>query len=397
METDSPNFFIEINKTNFMFLVSKYENGHLKLIYKNNIPLIGIKDEKIVDFELIFKNFKKNIYHLEQKLNHTFKEVILILDNFNYSLSSFAGYKKLNGAQLQKENITFILNSLKSKIIECEKDKKILHIFNSKFLLDDKNIENLPIGLFGDFYSHELSFLLINNNDYKNLTNILNGCNLRVKRVFSKSFIEGADIINENLNIESFFKIQINENDSQILFFQNSALKFVQNFNFGSDLISKDISKVLAIKNEVVKNILLNCDFSGNDFDEKIIEKKYFQDQNFRKIKKQLILDIAYARIEEIAEIILIKNINVHSFLKTGSPIFLSIKENSNFRCFKNIYQSVFSKKNSSEVKLIKQSKVENLSENALKIVQYGWKKEALPIINEKKSIIARFFNLFFD
>ena len=42
-----------------MFLVSKYENGHLKLIYKNNIPLIGIKDEKIVDFELIFKNFKK--------------------------------------------------------------------------------------------------------------------------------------------------------------------------------------------------------------------------------------------------------------------------------------------------------------------------------------------------
>ena len=46
METDSPNFFIEINKTNFMFLVSKYENGHLKLIYKNNIPLIGIKMKK---------------------------------------------------------------------------------------------------------------------------------------------------------------------------------------------------------------------------------------------------------------------------------------------------------------------------------------------------------------
>ena len=160
-------------------------------------------------------------------------------------------------------------------------------------------------------------------------------------------------------------------------------------------MISKDISKVLAIKNEVVKNILLNCDFSGNDFDEKIIEKKYFQDQNFRKIKKQLILDIAHARIEEIAEIILIKNINVHSFLKTGSPIFLSIKENSNFRCFKNIYQSVFSKKNSSEVKLIKQSKVENLSENALKIVQYGWKKEALPIINEKSPLLRDSLTIF--
>ena len=36
--------------------------------------------------------------------------------------------------------------------------KKIFHIFNSKFFLDKKKIENLPIGLFGDFYSHELSF-----------------------------------------------------------------------------------------------------------------------------------------------------------------------------------------------------------------------------------------------
>ena len=30
------------------------------------------------------------------------------------------------------------------------------------------------------------------------------------------------------------------------------------------------------------------------------------------------------------------------------------------------------------------------------KIVQYGWKKEAIPTVQEKKSIIARFFELFF-
>ena len=38
------------------------------------------------------------------------------------------------------------------------KNKKILHIFNSKFILDKNQIENLPIGLFGNFYSHELTF-----------------------------------------------------------------------------------------------------------------------------------------------------------------------------------------------------------------------------------------------
>ena len=45
----------------------------------------------------------------------------------------------------------------------------IVHIFNSKSILDGTNVENLPIGLFGDFYSHELTFFLINNNDLNNI------------------------------------------------------------------------------------------------------------------------------------------------------------------------------------------------------------------------------------
>ena len=70
--------------------------------------------------------------------------------------------------------------------------KNILHIFNSNFYLDKEKIENLPIGLFGDFYSHELSFILINSNDYKNLENILKKCNLKIKKVLLKSFVKGA-------------------------------------------------------------------------------------------------------------------------------------------------------------------------------------------------------------
>ena len=39
---------------------------------------------------------------------------------------------------------------------------------------------------------------------------------------------------------------------------------------------------------------------------------------------------------------------------------------------------------------------IESLYESANKLVQYGWKKEAVPIVQENKSIISRFFNLLF-
>ena len=98
--------------------------------------------------------------------------MILIIDNFDYSCVNISGFKKLNGSQVLKENISYILNSLKLAITENEKQKTILHIFNSKSVLDGTTIENLPIGLFGDFYNHELTFFLIRNNDLKNIKQI---------------------------------------------------------------------------------------------------------------------------------------------------------------------------------------------------------------------------------
>ena len=111
------------------------------------------KDNRITDFNLVLNIIKENIYTIEQKLNFTFKETILILNNFDCSFINLTGFKKLNGSQILKENITYILNSLKSNINETEDKKYILHIFNSKFVLDKKKVDNLPIGLFGDFYS----------------------------------------------------------------------------------------------------------------------------------------------------------------------------------------------------------------------------------------------------
>ena len=129
---------------------------------------------------------KENIYLIEQKFNNTFKEIILILENFNPTFINLSGYKKLNGSQILKENITYVLNTLKSCVDEIETKRTVLHIFNTKYNLDNKKIENLPIGLFGDFYSHELSFTLINNNDYKNIKNIFDQINLKIKKILLK-------------------------------------------------------------------------------------------------------------------------------------------------------------------------------------------------------------------
>ena len=397
MSLNSPILFVEINNYNLVFSVGDVdENENFILLETIKIPIIGIDDKKIINPTLIQNAIKENIYLIEKKLDFIFKDVILLINNFNQSIINFSGFKNLNGSQLSKDNITYILNSLKSKISEVEDKKMIIHIFNTKYILDKKSMDNLPVGLFGNFYSQELSFCLIEKNDYKNLENIFLKCNLKIKKIIFKDFLKGIDIINSNLSSETFFKININETDTEIIFFENSALKFTQNFKFGSNIILSDISKIIALDREIVKKILSNISFSTKTLDKEFIEEKFFKNQNFRKIKKKLIYDIAQARIDEIADIAILNNINTRNFLIENLKIFLTINDKLILKCFEQSFRNIFSKKNKIDLIFFEDIKHEEIYRSANNLVQYGWRREAVPIIHEKKTIISRIFNLFF-
>ena len=396
MQQNSPQLFIEISNLEIVFIVGKNnEKYEFELIYSNNIKVNDAREKEIFDFESIHNLVKENIYLIEQKLNFTFKEVTLIIDMPDNFLINFTGFKKLNGSQLTKQNVTFIINSLKSKIDEFENNKKIIHIFNSEYLLDKKKVGNLPIGLFGDFYSHELTFFLIDKNDFKNLENIFSRCNLRIKKLISKSFLNGIHLINGNLSLNTFFKVEINRKTSKLIFFDNHTLKFIQDFKFGTDLIFRDISKITKLNLNVVEKILNHPKFLKNNIKEPFLDKELFENNNFRKIHKKLIFDIAEARIQEFAEIFLYKNINLKNFLKKKSLIFLGINDYQKIKCFEESFLTYFSNKKVFEVNLIDKLPLEEACGNINSFVQFGWKSEAVPFIPEKKSLIARFFDLF--
>ena len=397
MKNLSLKLFLEIAGSTYVFFVCEIdEQNNCKIVYKLEIPLKGINNCKVSDFDTAFSSIKESIFKIEQNFNRTFKEIILILENFDSSFVNIAGYKKLNSSQILRENITYILNSLKSYIDETEKKKYILHIFNSKFQLDNKKIDNLPIGLFGDFYSHELSFILINSNDFKNLNNIFERCNLKVKKILTKSFIKGANISNNYKNTESFFHIKMSNNNSKIFYFENNSLKSEEIFKFGTDIIVSDISKITALKIETVKTILGQIEFEENISESELIDTELLSEERNNKVKKKLIYDIILARLEEIAELIIFDNINFNYYNKNSKVIFLEIDSALKFNGIKDIFEKVFSCNGTFELIVIKDLSNDKMINTMNQLVHFGWKKEAIPITLSKKSIIARFFDTIF-
>ena len=241
------NLFIEINDDNFLVAVGKHDDElNFEIIERETFSPSGFKKGKVVDLDASTTNLKKTINKIENKLNLLFSEVNLIVDQSDIDCINVNGFKKLNGNQILSQDISYILNDIKSKLVDAEKNKKIIHLFNTNYLLDNKKLKNLPIGLYGDFYSHQLTFFLMNDNELKNIKTLLNKCNLNVNKIILKSFTEGVKIIHKDRK-DTFIKIKIGKNETNLSCFYNSAFCFFQKFNFGSEIILKDISKVCSL------------------------------------------------------------------------------------------------------------------------------------------------------
>ena len=393
-----PQLFISIGDLEIS-LISGHNNDQnsFELLEKLTLPIDGTSENKITDLDKIANLLKRNILIIEQKVNYTFKDITIILNNLETSFLNLCGFKKLNGTQISKDNITYILNSLKSYVDEFEENKKILHIFNSEYCLDKKKLDNLPIGLFGNFYSHELSFNLINKNDYKNLENIFAQCNLKIKKILLESFITGSLVNDINPKIGTFLYIQIKDNNSKLFYVENNALKFEQKFNFGTEIIVNDICKITSLEKVLVKNIISqNKSLNIISDEEELIDEKYFNNQKYKKVKKNLITKIAEARIDELSEKLFSQNINLQKLLKEIEVIFLEINDQQNYKCFNDAYEKCFTFNDKYEVKIVRKLEIEQIINKAENIVQFGWKKEAIPVTKSKKSLISRIFQEIF-
>ena len=397
MESKTTQLFVEVNENNFIFIAGKYDdNQNFQVIDKIKSSKKEIYKENL----LIIDNAKEEIDYcikqIEKKVNYVFKEITIILDIFDISNINVSGYKKLNGSQLLKENISYILNSLKSYITENEKDKTILHILNTKYTIDRNISENLPIGLFGNFYTHELSFFLIKNNDLKNLKQIFAKNNLSVKKVLIKSFVEGSQLI-EQKNFETFFRIKISKMNTKLYFFEKSSLRHIENFSFGTDIILKDIKKICSIDFEIINKILSNNLLNNSNLNnEEILDKDYFKENKFRKIRKKLIYDIILARVEEIVNIIYNKNSNLNFLKNKNHIVYISLEDKNLQNNFKSVFQSQFLNKEIESIFFIDDFKENSSAASAAHLSNFGWKKEAIPFTQTEKSIISKIFHSIF-
>jgi len=400
------NAVIDLGSNKLKCAIFNFDKQESNLIAYSEIKTLGINNSLITNFDEACKSIREIITDLEKKASVNINFITVMLEPTEIVTTRITKFKKMEGVKIENEDINFLLRESKKQLEKNDKTFSQLHMFNYKYIVDDKALKELPINIFCNQLSLENIFISIPKNILKNISEVFNSCNLDINRFICPSYATGIYLLNKNQLENGSGIVDIGYDKTSIALFKNSSLIKLLVLPIGSNHITKDIAKVCSLnldESEIIKN---NIDFSfqnnKNLFDEKdYLKNTYFVNSNFRKISKNLILNVIKARLDEIFDL-LKKQLIVPGFNLSSGINLLLTGEESNL-CNLEKYCINFFGPNVKTIDKNSNEQNENLEKNfisslgALKIIKDGWETEAIPETSERNIKKIGFFEKIFS
>ena len=398
MNKDKKKLFAEIKNNEIKYGIFESSNdSDYNLIHTLKSKNDGIKYGHISDLNVASKIIGEDLNKIEKKLHNIFDKINLIINQREMFSTSISSFKNLNGAKVEKRDLEYILNEGKILISNNNDRNNILHILNSSYYLDKKKKEKIPLNIFADHLGLSMTFISLPNNNIKNLKNLFENNDLKVDRILCRPVTTCVKLINHNNSLKNFFLINIDDELSTISFYNNFSLIFFKTFPFGTNSIYKDLKQLCSISEDETKSILDEYDFDiKKETKIKYIDKKFFKETQFTKISFSHFREIIEARVNEMLNYIYIKNPNLSYFKESQSHILLVFENKIFQKNLGNVFEKLI--KSHSEKVILKSVILEDISMlGAAELTYKGWHAEALPYIQEKKSIFANVFSRIFQ
>ena len=404
MNSGDPIGIIELGNLNTKCLIFKINNNNAEILSTSITPSEGIHNDLVVNLSKASNTIRSCIGSAEKKAKISLKKINVVFEQPDFLCTKFSKHKKIGGSQIHKDDIEFLLKEAKKQLTHNDKNQSIIHIFNYNYIVDGKTFVEEPIGVYADSLTHEMTFITTQKNNLKNIKQAFIDCDIEIERFISRTFSLGVELLNDKELQFGSVLIDLEFEKISLGLFKNLALVYSITFPMGINHITKDISKVCSLNLDESKNIINNIDFSfqnnQNIFDENnYLKSTYFVNSSFRKISKDLILNVIKARLDEIIDT-LNKQLIAPGFNLTSGISFV-LKGGLNLYNIEKYFINFFGP----NLKRIEKNNIEKDKDfeknfdpclGAIEIIKDGWETEAIPETSGKAIEKIGFFSRIF-
>ena len=366
----------------------------------------GIHNSIIVNINDAIDSVRSCLVEVEKESQISLNKINVLIDPTEIITTRLTKSKKINGSKIEKNDATFLLKEAKKQVEQNNTRLSNIHIFNYKYVVDNKFFKGLPFNIYADQFSQENVFLSVPKNILKNILEVFHSCDIEIDKFISCSYALGICCFNQDQIDYGCGIVDMGYEKTSLAVFKDSSLVHASSFPIGSNHITKDISRgcyLSEIESELIKkdiSIINNLDeeLNKNEF----LSDKYFSETKFRKISSKFVKNIIEARLDEILNKIF-KEINFFQAKSTKQNLIFT-GEGSKLNDLKKIINTRLSNCifdiNFNNLKSFSDINNESLAcYGAVKILTEGFISEAIAVTNksqkDKRGFFSRIFNIF--
>lgn len=307
------------------------EDGHISFINKaERRHNGGIKSGNLVDLEKTIYAISDVKQDLEASLSE--QEISFYLVSVSgKTIDSHIGkamiplWEREDDVERKKITKEHIKKAVRSARLSYTTDEKTaIHSFNQEFIIDDATQTANPLGMTGKKLSCEVYTINCEKNTLENLDNVLSEAGIKNYRVIYSPVATAEAIVPDEAK-EGVIMISMGAGTTELVIFYDGILRTASVVPFGSDFVTNDLKKVLAIDYRTAEDLKIEEGCALKDMidkDAKVIIDRQIDGKT--EVKLPYIADIISARIKEIFEFTIDKIYKSSYQKKIDAPIIVS-------------------------------------------------------------------------
>ena len=272
---------IDLGTSNLKCAIFSFsKDGLPKLIGFSKKKTKGIHNSIIVNINDAIDSVRSCLVEVEKESQISLNKINVLIDPTEIITTRLTKSKKINGSKIEKNDATFLLKEAKKQVEQNNTRLSNIHIFNYKYVVDNKFFKGLPFNIYADQFSQENVFLSVPKNILKNISEVFHSCDIEIDKFISCSYALGICCFNQDQIDYGCGIIDMGYEKTSLSIFKDSSLVHASSFPIGSNHITKDISRgcyLSEIESELIKKKISII----NNLDEELNKNEFLSDKYF--------------------------------------------------------------------------------------------------------------------
>ena len=110
----------------------------------------GIHNSIVVNINHAIDSIRECLIEAEKTSQISLNKINVLVDPTEIITTRITKSKKINGAKLEKNDVSFLLKEAKKQVEQNNSRLSNIHIFNYKYVVDNKTFKDLPFNIYAD-------------------------------------------------------------------------------------------------------------------------------------------------------------------------------------------------------------------------------------------------------